>query len=121
MVANSNEDWRTKDGAIGCARNFIPSLSPTPTWREDVEKVIDEAVSQGPQRKRVLEEAWRNKTERMGDLIVDRSAREGWVGRMTKEILDEWDSRGKIGKIVPLGGVEPTLDESRIRSLKGGR
>ncbi|GAA6043995.1 hypothetical protein JCM8097_000181 [Rhodosporidiobolus ruineniae] len=84
VLADTPQDWRSRDGLAGCARNYIPTdleLS-TPSLRAALEAQEQGAV--------LVErpESWSQ--------IMTRDVRApgSWQGRMTKAVLDEWRRRG---------------------------
>ncbi|GAA5924127.1 uncharacterized protein JCM15063_005552 [Sporobolomyces koalae] len=92
VLETTPNDWRTKDGLSGCARNYVPTdeelsdrtkLVGTEFERElgEVGQDFEESLASRP-------ESWYGLYQR------DTSARDSWQGRMTRAILNEWRHRG---------------------------
>ncbi|BGP29146.1 hypothetical protein JCM10296v2_000884 [Rhodotorula toruloides] len=91
VLANTPNDWRTKDGLTGCARNYVPldSELATPEGRDELAALV--ATDSEEERKALLDRpaSWWEIFER------DTAARDSWQGRMTRAVLAEWRARGK--------------------------
>lgn len=87
VVSGTAQDWRTRDGLDGCARNFVPSDHDLddPAARRELEAL--------PHGKLVTErpDAWRRL------FLRDTTARDSWQGRMTRAILEEWRAMSPYG------------------------
>jgi len=82
VLLDTPTDWRSVDGLDGCARNYIPT---------DSELSALETLLAEPQGKNLASrpEGW------MRVFVGDTRARESWVGRMTRGVLDEWRRRAR--------------------------
>ncbi|GAA6050534.1 hypothetical protein JCM3770_005587 [Rhodotorula araucariae] len=87
VLASTPHDWRTRDGLAGCARNYVPLDRELATAEARAEL---EALPQGKELAS-RPESWR------ALFVRDVRARDGWVGRMTRAVLDEWRARGGRG------------------------
>lgn len=85
VLLDTPTDWRSVDGLPGCARNYIPLDSELST------PAALEALLAEPQGKELAErpESWKSL------YVGDTRARESWVGRMTRGVLDEWRRRAR--------------------------
>ncbi|GAA5892062.1 hypothetical protein JCM8208_001424 [Rhodotorula glutinis] len=80
VVSSTPNDWRTRDGLEGCARNYVPL---------DAELASPESVARLealPQGKELVSrpDSWRRL------FVRDTRARDSWQGRMTRAVLEEW-------------------------------
>ncbi|KAM0791980.1 hypothetical protein ACM66B_002739 [Microbotryomycetes sp. NB124-2] len=75
----ASRNWRAIDGQVGCARNFVPS---------------DEQLGPDKVGKLLARPHGRDLVSRSKDwdveMLVDAKARDSWVGRMTKLIVEQW-------------------------------
>ncbi|GAA6005279.1 hypothetical protein JCM10207_002924 [Rhodosporidiobolus poonsookiae] len=110
VLANTPNDWRTKDGLAGCARNYVPTneelASDTLTAALRAEPFGEELVSR-PESWSVL-------------FTRDTRALHSWQGRMTRAILDEWRRKG--GSAADEQGrwwweLGPDASDERLRAL----
>ncbi|GAA5938972.1 hypothetical protein JCM1841_002726 [Sporobolomyces salmonicolor] len=81
VLADTPQDWRTKDGLAGCARNYVPTDEELSNRTALLAEQYGEQISSRP-------ESWYELYMR------DTSARDSWQGRMTRAILDEWRRKG---------------------------
>ncbi|GAA5971466.1 hypothetical protein JCM11641_008364 [Rhodosporidiobolus odoratus] len=85
VLSTTPNDWRSRDGLKGCARNYVPTdaeiSSPSSLAALKAEPQGEELVSRP--------ESWQVIFTR------DERARESWQARMTAAILREWRRRGK--------------------------
>ncbi|BGP45101.1 hypothetical protein JCM10450v2_000918 [Rhodotorula kratochvilovae] len=84
VLSSTPQDWRTRDGLAGCARNYVPTDAElaTPEARAELEAL--------PQGKELASrpDSW----EKL--FVRDTRARDAWIGRMTRAVLAEWRARG---------------------------
>ncbi|TKA53300.1 hypothetical protein B0A53_04318 [Rhodotorula sp. CCFEE 5036] len=83
VVSGTSQDWRTRDGLDGCARNYVP------TDEELNDPEARRALEALPRSKLLVQrpDAWRQL------FIRDTSVRDSWQGRMTRAILSDWRAR----------------------------
>ncbi|GAA6006915.1 glycosyltransferase family 2 protein [Rhodotorula paludigena] len=86
VLSSTPQDWRTRDGLAGCARNYVPLDAELATPDARAQLVADDPEHGDELAARP--ESW-------GVLFTrDTSARDSWQGRMTRAILGEWRARG---------------------------
>ncbi|GAA5830655.1 hypothetical protein JCM11251_002551 [Rhodosporidiobolus azoricus] len=112
VLADTPQDWRTKDGLAGCARNYIPTDSElsSPSSRAE--------LASQPQGEELV-----SRPESWSELMTrDTRASSSWQGRMTRAVLDEWTRTG--GKEAEKEGrwfweMGEGADEQRLMNLEG--
>ncbi|GAA5873294.1 hypothetical protein JCM16303_001084 [Sporobolomyces ruberrimus] len=104
VLADTPNDWRTKDGLSGCARNYIPTdleLSSTSTSSSllfDDQDLFPNEIKESGMEKDFEEELKSRPESWFGLYMRDTSARDSWQGRMMRGVLDEWRRKGGRGK-----------------------
>ncbi|GAA5966042.1 hypothetical protein JCM3765_006550 [Sporobolomyces pararoseus] len=92
VLADTPNDWRTKDGLAGCARNYVPTdkelADRTLLVGTEFPQEVQEGGADFEEELASRPESWYGLYQR------DTSARDSWQGRMTRAILNEWRKKG---------------------------
>ncbi|GAA6008574.1 hypothetical protein JCM11491_003353 [Sporobolomyces phaffii] len=92
VLADTPNDWRTKDGLAGCARNYVPTDEELADRTRLVGTEFPDEVREGGAD---FEEELASRPESWYGLYQrDTSARDSWQGRMTRAVLNEWRRKG---------------------------
>ncbi|GAA6062289.1 hypothetical protein JCM10212_004377 [Sporobolomyces blumeae] len=116
VLADTPNDWRTKDGLAGCARNYVPTdeelANRTALVGTEFPLEIAEGGADFEEELASRPESWFGLYQR------DTSARDSWQGRMTRAVLSEWRRKG--GRRAHREGVwfwEVDVDDDTLEAL----